>query len=349
MDTNNENKQKRTEISSLGEFGLIDHLSRNAILRNKSSIKGIGDDAAVIACDKKHSKVITTDLMLEGIHFDLSYHPLKHLGYKAVVINLSDVYAMNAIPEQITVSIGVSNRFPVEALEELYEGIYAACEHYGVDLIGGDTSSSLKGLIISITAVGYAETSSITYRNGAKNGDLIVVSGDLGGAYLGLQILEREKTLFAENPEIKPDLEGEKYIIGRQLKPEARKDVIDILEETGIKPNSMIDISDGLSSDLLHICNQSGLGCMLYEDHIPIAEETKRRAMKFNMASSTAALNGGEDYELLFTIDAKDKETVEKFPDFTLIGYMTKLSNGFKLKTNSGSVHDLTAQGWGHF
>jgi thiamine-monophosphate kinase len=349
MDTNNENKQKRTEISSLGEFGLIEHLSKNAIIKNKSSIKGIGDDAAVIRCDERQSKVVTTDLMLEGIHFDLAYHPLKHLGYKAVVINLSDVYAMNAIPEQITVSIGISNRFSVEALEELYEGIYAACDYYGVDLIGGDTSSSVKGLVISITAIGYANTDSIVYRNGAKKNDLIVVSGDLGGAYLGLQILEREKTLFAENPEIKPDLEGEKYIIGRQLKPEARKDVIEIFEEAGIKPNSMIDISDGLSSDLLHICNQSGLGCMLYEDHIPISEEAKHRAMKFDMASSTAALNGGEDYELLFTIDAKDKEKVEKYPDFTLIGYMTKPADGFKLKTNTGSVHDLTAQGWGHF
>lgn len=339
---------KRTEISELGEFGLINHLTKNVTLKNRSSLTGVGDDAAVIACSEEQVKVLTQDLLVEGVHFDLMYHPLRHLGYKAVAVNLSDIYAMNAWPEQITVGLGISNRFSVEALEELYDGILAACEKYGVDLVGGDTTSSQKGLIISISALGYAKPADIVYRHTAQAGDLIAVSGDLGGAYLGLQMLEREKQVYLENPEIKPNLEQENYIVGRQLLPHPRRDVVELLEEMNIKPTAMIDISDGLSSDLLHICNRSGVGCRIYEEKLPIAEETRQRAMKFKIAPSTCALNGGEDYELLFTLSPADAEKLSGSLDITILGECTKAKDGFRFITQGGQVHDLIAQGWQH-
>lgn len=339
---------KRTEIGELGEFGLIDHLTKNITLRNRSSLKGVGDDAAVIDCGEGQVKVLTQDLLVEGVHFDLMYHPLQHLGYKAVVVNLSDIYAMNAWPEQITVGLGISNRFSVEALEQLYEGMLAACEKFDVDLVGGDTTSSQKGLIISISALGFAKKDDIVYRDAAKVGDLIVVSGDLGGAYLGLQLLEREKQVYLENPDIQPNLEKENYIVGRQLLPQPRRDVVELLEEMKVRPTAMIDISDGLSSDLLHICNRSGVGCRVYEDKLPIAEETRDRAMKFKIAPSTCALNGGEDYELLFTISPEDAEKLKGAIDLSIIGECTKPKDGFKFITPSGQVHDLVAQGWQH-
>lgn len=339
---------KRTEISELGEFGLIEYLTKNAVLKNRSSIKGVGDDGAVIDCDGGKVKVLTQDMLIEGIHFDLMYHPLHHLGYKAVVVNLSDIYAMNAWPEQITVGLGISNRFSVEALEQLYSGMLAACEKYGVDLVGGDTTSSGKGLIISIAAVGKAKKEEIVYRNTAQPGDAIVVSGDLGGAYLGLQILEREKQLYLENPKVQPDLEDENYIVGRFLLPHARRDVVEMLEELHIKPTAMIDISDGLSSDLLHICHQSGVGCRLREADIPVAEETRDRAIKFKIAPTTCALNGGEDYELLFTLKPEDVEKIKGAIDLTVIGECALPKEGCNLVTTSGQVHELVAQGWQH-
>jgi thiamine-monophosphate kinase len=293
--------EQRTEISSLGEFGLIEHLTRNIELLNASSIVGVGDDAAVIDHFGKQT-VITTDLLIEGVHFDLMYTPLKHLGYKSVIVNLSDVYAMNATPTQITLSIGISNRFSVEALDDFYEGVYAACEKYGVDLIGGDTASSQKGFIISVTAIGEVTPDKFVKRSGAKKGDLLCVSGDLGAAYLGLLFLEREKKIFLENPAIQPDLEGESYVVGRLLKPEAKKNIIEFFEKQSIVPTSMMDISDGLSSELLHICKESNVGCVLYEEKIPVAEETKKAAFKFEIDPTACALSGGEDYELLFTI-----------------------------------------------
>lgn len=347
-DKSSDKAPPRTEISELGEFGLIDRLTRNVVLKNKTSLKGVGDDAAVIDIGEGRVQLITSDLLIEGIHFDLSYHPLPHLGYKSVIVNLSDIYAMNGIPEQITVNMGISNRFSVEAVEAIYEGILTACDKYQVDLVGGDTSSSPKGLVISITAIGSAKEKDVVFRNSAKEGDLIAVSGDLGAAYMGLQLLEREKQLFLENPEVQPDLEGEQYIVGRQLMPEARKDILEMLEELKIKPSAMIDISDGLSSDILHLCQQSGVGCRLYEEHIPVAEETKLRASKFQMASLTAALNGGEDYELLFTVPAEHKEKLEGFGQISLIGYITKPKDGFKVVTTSGQVMELEAQGWKH-
>ncbi len=343
-----EKNMKRTEIAEYGEFGLIEHLTKNFHIRNKSTIKGVGDDAAVISAGEKEVKVIGTDMMVEGIHFDLSYHPLQHLGYKSVIVNLSDIYAMNAIPEQITVSLAISNRFSVEALDLFYEGVMAACEKYDVDLVGGDTNASRKGFIVNVSAIGHGEKDQIVYRDGAKEGDLIAVSGDLGAAFLGLQILEREKQIYMENPEIQPDLEGEKYLVGRQLLPEARRDVIEYFDDLKFKPNAMIDVSDGLSSDLIHICRQSGVGCVIYEDHLPVSEEAKSRAMKFNIPTSTAVLNGGEDYELLFTFPPEWKDKIEKHPDFSIIGYTTKASAGYKLKTPSGQVHPLEAQGWKH-
>lgn len=343
-----EQAPKRTEIGELGEFGLIDHLTKNVTLRNRSSLKGIGDDAAVIDCGDGKVKVLTQDLLVEGVHFDLMYHPLQHLGYKAVVVNLSDIYAMNAWPEQITVGLGISNRFSVEALEELYEGMLAACEKFGVDMVGGDTTSSQKGLIISISALGQARTEEVVYRDTAQLGDVIAVSGDLGAAYLGLQMLEREKQVYMENPAVQPNLEKETYIVGRQLLPQPRRDIIELLEELKVKPTAMIDISDGLSSDLLHICNRSGVGCRIYEERIPIAEETRDRAMKFNIAPATCALNGGEDYELLFTVSPRDAEKLAGSIDLTIIGECTKPSEGFKFITPSGQVHELVAQGWQH-
>ncbi len=343
-----EEKQGRTEISELGEFGLIKYLTKNIELKNETSKVGVGDDAAVLDLSGKRT-VVTTDLLMEGIHFDLAYVPLRHLGYKAIVVNLSDVYAMNATPQQVTVSIGISNRFSVDALSELYEGIYHACEVYKVDLVGGDTSSSLSGLVISVTAIGLVDENKITLRSTAKENDLICVSGDLGGAYLGLQILEREKRIFIENPNIQPNLEDQKYIVGRQLKPEARKDVIELLNKLEVQPTSMIDISDGLSSELLHICEQSNVGCAIYEEKIPIAEEAYQQAINFKLDPVTCALNGGEDYELLFTISQSDFEKVKDHPDISVIGHITDSSLGKKLITKENNIHDLTAQGWNAF
>ena len=341
-------EQKRTEISQYGEFGLIEHLTKSFETKHPTTHKGIGDDAAVIGKDDPLT-VVSTDLLVEGIHFDLMYFPLKHLGYKSVVVNLSDIYAMNAIPKQITVSIAISNRFSVEALEDLYAGINAACDHYEVDLVGGDTTSSNKGLIISITAIGEGEKDKLVYRNGAKPGDLICITGDVGAAYLGLQIMEREKQLYLSNTGIQPDLEEQKYLVGRQLKPEARKDMIEIFAKAKLVPTAMIDVSDGVSSDLMHICKQSGVGAIVEETGIPIHEEAKLMALKFNLDPITCGLNGGEDYELLFTIDPKDLEKTKILPDIFIMGEITERSEGMKFHTNGGKIVDLEAQGWVHF
>ena len=338
----------RTEISSLGEFGLIDHLTKNFEIQNASTIVSVGDDAAVIDHFGKQT-VITTDLLIEGIHFDLMYTPLKHLGYKSVIVNLSDVYSMNATPTQITLSIGISNRFSVEALDEFYEGVYAACERYNVDLVGGDTSASNKGFIISVTAIGEVAPDKFVKRGTANKGDLICVSGDLGAAFLGLTLLEREKKIWMENPQIQPDLEGEKYIVGRLLKPEARKDIIEFLETNNITPTAMIDVSDGISSDILHICKQSNLGCRLYEEKLPIAEDTKQAAFKFGLDPTVCALNGGEDYELLFTLKQEDYEKIVVNEEISVIGYMTAIEEGTKFFTKGGNTFDITAQGWNAF
>jgi len=338
----------RTEISSLGEFGLIDHLTKNFEIQNASTIVSVGDDAAVIDHFGKKT-VITTDLLIEGIHFDLMYTPLKHLGYKSVIVNLSDVYSMNATPTQITLSIGISNRFSVESLDEFYEGVYAACERYNVDLVGGDTSASNKGFIISVTAIGEVAPDKFVKRSTANKGDLICVSGDLGAAFLGLTLLEREKKIWMENPQIQPDLEGEKYIVGRLLKPEARKDIIEFLETNNITPTAMIDVSDGISSDILHICKQSNLGCRLYEEKLPIAEDTKQAAFKFGLDPTVCALNGGEDYELLFTLKQEDYEKIVVNEEISVIGYMTAIEEGTKFFTKGGNTFDITAQGWNAF
>jgi thiamine-monophosphate kinase len=338
----------RTEISSLGEFGLIDHLTKNIELQNVSSIIGVGDDAAVIDHFGKQT-VITTDLLIEGVHFDLMYTPLKHLGYKSVIVNLSDVYAMNATPTQITLSIGFSNRFSLEALDEFYEGVYAACAAYGVDLIGGDTSSSQKGFIISVTAMGEVLPEKIVRRNTAKAGDLLCCSGDLGAAYVGLLFLEREKKIFLESPQVQPDLEGEKYVISKLLKPEARKDIIEFFEEKDIIPTAMMDVSDGLSSEILHICRQSVAGCRLYEEKIPIAEEMKNAAYKFEIDPTACALSGGEDYELLFTLAQSEYDKLVLNEQISVIGYMTEPAEGKKIITKGGKLHDITAQGWNAF
>jgi thiamine-monophosphate kinase len=339
--------EQRTEISSLGEFGLIEHLTKNIELQNASSIVGVGDDAAVIDHFGKQT-VITTDLMIEGIHFDLIYTPLKHLGYKSVVVNLSDIYAMNAVPTQIILSLGISNRFSVEALDEFYEGVYAACGKYGVDLVGGDTNSSQKGFIISITALGEVTPGKFVKRSTAKKRDLICVSGDLGAAYVGLLFLEREKKIFIESPNVQPDLEGESYVIGKLLKPEARKDIIEFFEKENIIPTSMMDISDGLSSEILHICHDSNLGCVLYEDKIPIAEEMKKAAFKFEIDPTACALSGGEDYELLFTIRQEDYDKLTFNENISVVGYMTEPESGAHIITKGGSKHAITAQGWNH-
>ncbi|SFQ40870.1 thiamine-phosphate kinase [Parafilimonas terrae] len=335
----------RTEISTLGEFGLINHLTKNFEISNASTIVGVGDDAAVIDHYGKQI-VVTTDLLIEGVHFDLMYTPLKHLGYKSVVVNLSDVYAMNATPAQITVSIGVSNRFSLEALNEFYEGIYAACERYNVDLVGGDTSSSQKGFIISVTAIGEVAPDKFVKRSTANKGDLICVSGDLGAAFLGLTLLEREKSIYLENPQIQPDLENESYIVGRFLKPEARKDIIEYFAEQNIVPTAMMDISDGLSSEVLHISNQSNLGCRLHEDKLPIAEETRLAAFKFGLDPTVCALNGGEDYELVFTAKQDDYDKLVLNDNISIVGYMTELDEGRKLISKGGNAFDITAQGW---
>lgn len=340
-----ENKgQQRTDISTLGEFGLIEHLTKSFEIKQPSTIKGIGDDGAVIAVENE--LVVSTDMLVEGVHFDMSYMPLKHLGYKAVVVNLSDIYAMNALPTQITISIAVSNRFPVEALEELYEGIKAAAHHYNVDVVGGDTTSSLSGLVISITALGQIEKDEAVYRDGAQENDLIVISGDLGAAYLGLQILEREKQVFKVNPNSQPDLEPYSYLIERQLKPEARKDIPGLLKELGVKPTAMIDISDGLSSETLHICKQSKKGCNIYEDKIPLDPQVITTCEEFNMDSTTIALNGGEDYELLFTISNEDYPKIKANPSLTVIGHITQESEGTHLITRANTKIPLIARGW---
>ena len=344
-----ENKENRTELEQLGEFGLINHIAQSVILKNSETVKGIGDDAAVIDAPGKVS-VVTTDMLVEGIHFDLTFSPLKHLGYKAVVVNLSDVYAMNAIPKQIVISIGLSNRFSLEAVEELYEGINLACEKYGVDLVGGDTTSSRSGLIISITAIGFADKKEdVVYRSAAKATDLICVSGDLGAAYLGLQLLNREKKIFLENPKVQPELVGYDYLLERQLKPEARKDIIEKLKSSGIKPTSMIDISDGLSSELFHICTQSKVGCQIYEDKIPIDVKTGELAEEFNLNPVVCALSGGEDYELLFTINIHDFEKIKLLKDVYLIGHITEKASGMMMIDKTGSAIELKAQGWDAF
>jgi thiamine-monophosphate kinase len=338
----------RTEISEYGEFGLIHHLTKNIELQNASSVLGVGDDAAVIDHFGKQT-VITTDMLIEGVHFDLAYTPLKHLGYKSVVVNLSDIYAMNALPTQITLSIGISSRFSVEALDEFYDGVYAACEEYGVDLIGGDTCSSQKGFIVSVTAIGEITNDKIVQRSTAQKGDLICVSGDLGGAYIGLLFLEREKKIFLESPQIQPDLENEQYVIGRLLKPKARKDIFEFFESQNILPTSMMDISDGLSSELLHICQKSEVGCMIYEEKIPIAEDSKKAAYKFEIDPTACALSGGEDYELLFTIKQEDYEKITLNEQISVVGYITEAEEGTIIKTKGGNTHKITAQGWNAF
>ena len=338
----------RTELDSLGEFGLIDKLTKGFELKQPSSIKGIGDDAAVIDCGDMY-RVITTDMLVEGVHFDLSYAPLIHLGYKAVVVNLSDIYAMNAEAKQITVSIAISNRFSVEAIEELYVGIKKACDLYNVDLIGGDTTSSHSGLIISITAIGEVAKENIVYRSGGKENDLLVVSGNLGGAYMGLQVLEREKFVFKENPKIQPVLEGVDYILERQLKPEARKDIIHFLNDLGVMPTSMIDISDGLVSEVMHLCKNSDLGCAIYDEKLPIDHETHKVALEFELDPSTCALNGGEDYELLFSVDQKDFEKIKGNEFMSIIGHYTDKGSGMNVIQRNGESIPMQAQGWDHF
>jgi len=338
-------KQQLTEISELGEFGLIDHITKDVKLNHKNTLKGIGDDAAVIEHGDICS-VITTDLLVEGIHFNLIYTPLKHLGYKAVVVNLSDVYAMNAIPKQITVSVAISRKFAVEHMEQLYEGIKLACQHYNVDLVGGDTSSSMTGLAISVTAIGEAKKEDIAYRSTAKKNDIVCVTGNLGSAYMGLQLLEREKEIFKTNPDFNPSLEGYDYILERQLKPEARKEVIELLHELNVKPTSMIDISDGLSSEILHICTKSDVGCKIFQDKIPIDLNTVKMAEEFKIEPLIAALNGGEDYELLFTIDVKDLEKIKDQKLIHPIGHIADKEHGAVMITTAGQSIALSAQGW---
>jgi thiamine-monophosphate kinase len=341
-----ENKREsRTSLSDLGEFKLIDHLTKQFEIKHKGTTKGVGDDCAVIE-NKSNEILITTDLLVEGVHFDLSYMPLKHLGYKSVMVNLSDVYAMNGKANQITVSIALSNRFTLEAVEELYEGIHLACKNYNIDLIGGDTTSSTKGILISITAIGEVKKEDIVYRSGAKPGDLLVVSGDLGAAYLGLQVLEREKQVFQVNPNAQPELDNYSYLVERQLKPEARKDIVDLLAEMEVVPNAMIDISDGLSSEILHLCKQSKVGCNLHEDKIPMDQQVISTCEEFNMSSTTVALSGGEDYELLFTIPQSDFPKVKGNPNLSVIGYMTEESEGAHLITRANQKIELIAQGW---
>jgi thiamine-monophosphate kinase len=339
---------ERTEIEQLGEFGLIDHLTQNFEIQNASTILSIGDDAAVIDHFGKQT-VITTDLLVEGVHFDLMYTPLKHLGYKAVVVNLSDIYAMNAQPTHITIGLAFSNRFSLEALNEFYEGVNIACEKYGVDLIGGDTSTSQKGLFISVTAIGEVTPDKYIKRSTAESGDLICVSGDLGAAFLGLTLMEREKKIFLENPQVQPNLENEDYIVGRLLRPEARKDIVELLEKLEIVPTSMMDISDGLSSEILHLCKQSELGCRIYEEKIPLNEATKAAAFKFGLDATVCALNGGEDYELIFTMKQADYDKITLQEEISVIGYMCDKEEGSKMISKGGNTFDITAQGWNAF
>lgn len=343
-----EEKSKRTELSELGEFGLIKLLTENIKIQNNSTIKGVGDDTAVLSYPKSEV-LVTKDLLLEGVHFDMTFTPLKHLGYKAAVVNISDIVAMNGTPRQLIVGIGASNRFSVEALEELYNGIALACENYKVDLVGGDTVSSMSGLVISITAIGEAKKEDIIYRDTAKVGDLVCVSGDLGAAYMGLMILEREKQAFKADPNMQPDLEGHDYIIGRQLKPEARIDILKLLKAAGVKPTAMIDISDGLASEILHICTKPNLGCNIYEDKLPVDYTTAAIANEFNLDPTTCALNGGEDYELLFTIPQSDFEKVKDIREISIVGHITDASEGVNLISRSGTLVPITAQGWDAF
>ncbi|MDR0938033.1 MAG: thiamine-phosphate kinase [Mediterranea sp.] len=336
----------RTEISTLGEFGLIDHLTEGIELRAPSTKRGVGDDAAVLEYPAGRQVLVTTDLLMEGIHFDLTYTPLKHLGYKAAVVNFSDIYAMNGTPRQITVSIALSKRFSVEDMDELYGGIRLACRTYGVDIVGGDTTPSLTGLAISITCVGEAEKDDIVYRDGAKENDLVCVSGDLGAAYMGLQLLEREKVVLKGEKDVQPDFAGKEYLLERQLRPEARRDIIEKLATAGIRPTAMMDISDGLSSELMHICKQSRAGCRVYEKEIPIDYQTAVMAEEFNMNLTTCALNGGEDYELLFTVPIADHETIAEMEGIRVIGYITKPELGLALITRDGQEFELKAQGW---
>ena len=338
---------ERTEIASLGEFGLIDHLTKNIELQNASSLLGVGDDAAVIDHFGKQT-VVTTDLLIEGVHFDLMYTPLRHLGYKSVVVNISDLYAMNATPTQVVIGLGISNRFSLEALDDFYEGVYAACEKYGVDLVGGDTSTSQKGFIVAVTAIGEVSPDKYVKRSTAKEGDLLCVSGDLGAAYVGLLFLEREKKIFRESPQVQPDLEGEAYVIGRLLKPEARKDIIDFFAQEDIMPTAMMDISDGLSSEVLHICKDSNLGCVIYEEKLPIADDMKNAAYKFEIDPTACALSGGEDYELLFTITQTDYDKLVLNEQISVVGYMTAPEKGANILTKGGSKYPITAQGWNH-
>lgn len=340
--------ETRTEIASMGEFGLIDHLCKNIEIQNASTVLGVGDDAAVLDHFGKQT-VVTTDLLIEGIHFDLMYTPLKHLGYKSVVVNLSDVYAMNATPTQITISIGLSNRISLEAIEEFYEGVYAACNKYGVDLVGGDTASSQKGFIISVTAIGEVAPGNFVKRSTAQKGDLLCVSGDLGAAYLGLVILEREKKIFLESPGVQPDLENQEYVIGRLLKPEAAKETIEFFASSGVKPTAMMDISDGLSSEILHLCKQSNVGCVLYEEKIPVHNDARNAAFKFELDPTACALSGGEDYELLFTVPQADYDKLVLNENISVVGYMTEPEKGCKILTKGGNNFDITAQGWNAF
>lgn len=340
--------ENRTEIETLGEFGLIEHLTKNFEIQQASTILSIGDDGAVIDHFGRQT-VISSDMLVEGIHFDLMYTPLKHLGYKSVVVNLSDIYAMNATPTHITLNIAFSNRFSVEALDDFYEGVYAACDKYHVDLIGGDTTSSQKGFIISVTAIGEINADKIVKRSGAQKGDLLCVSGELGGAFLGLTLLEREKKIYLENPQIQPDLEHEDYIVGRMLKPEARRDIISFFEEMAIVPTSMMDISDGLSSEILHICRQSHVGCKLFEEKIPVNEQAKQYAYRLELDPTACALSGGEDYELLFTINPQEHEKLVLNEQISVIGYMTDFEEDPHIVTKGGNTHKLTAQGWNAF
>ena len=340
--------ETRTEIESLGEFGLIEHLTKNFETHNASTVLGVGDDAAIIDHFGKQT-VISTDLLIEGIHFDLMYTPLKHLGYKSVIVNLSDIYAMNATPTQITMSIAFSNRFSVEALDEFYEGVFAACNKYGVDLVGGDTTSSQKGFIISVTAIGEVAPEKYVQRSTAKTGDLICVSGFVGGAFLGFTLMEREKKIYLENPKIQPDLEGEDYIVGRLLKPEARRDIIDFFATNNILPTSMMDVSDGISSEVLHLCKQSNLGCRVYEEKLPVHELARKAAFKFGLDPTTCALSGGEDYELIFTLKQEEYDKITLNEEISVIGYMTEIEEGRKILTKGGNTFNITAQGWNAF
>lgn len=340
-------EKKQTSISELGEFGLIERLTKDIRIKNDSTVKGVGDDAAILDYKEKQV-VVSTDLLTEGVHFNLMYVPLKHLGYKAVIVNLSDIYAMNATPKQITVNMAVSSKFSVEALDELYSGIHLACEKYNVDLVGGDTTSSLTGLTLSITVLGEGEKDKLVMRSGAKPNDLLCVSGDLGGAYMGLQLLERENEVFKVNKNMQPQLEGYGYILERQLKPEARADIVAAFGKMGLQPTSMIDISDGLSSEIMHLCKNSGVGCSLFEDKVPMDFQTKKMAEELSINPLVAALNGGEDYELLFTVSLDDYEKIKNDPDFTIIGHMTEASEGINLITTGGSTIPLEAQGWNH-